>query len=260
MVSGYNAASFLADLRQLISTPSDAEFDKLFGSIYHEMTKASKCVEPVVDSTAWEEFCVEVQGADKSHMAQHPEYHDDAEALGVLGKIALSLPATEDDLKAIEEVDSVKISTPGGTWVPKMPNGEAANKVDLMVTIPGEPRVQRAHCLDADKCVVMRRAGDTLSFVTEEPSPHTSSTMSYTLWCTKSDDGEFKIVRPGTACFTGIPVASKFNVFFAMNKYFQEFADEESLVRPRGELRKSLQTWLESEGVKDNQIWALQSN
>jgi hypothetical protein len=260
MTTEYTISELFTDFQKAQGL-SDADFDQSIRAIKENLKRTPKCVEPQVDGSPWNEFCREVQGADQSDMKQHHEYHDDAEALDILQEIALTLPATEDTLKGLDHVEKVTISTPTWSSVPTTPSGDKCHKVDFMVRIPGEPRVQRAHCVDFSKCRMARRANDAVSFVTDEPSPHESSTMSFTLWCSKSE-GEYTLVRPGTACFTGTQVGTTFNWFYGVNGLINGIDDPEiedtEVDTRRTNLRNNLKNWMESPDFVEGRIWALQ--
>jgi hypothetical protein len=260
----YGGAELIEDLRILQALASNGEvFDAKVCSVVEawKNTEEMPC-QTATDDQAFQTFLRSgIPGAKADHHVKtHTELHGNQELFDQFTQICKTLDKTGslESVDALPFVDATKtrVEIVKGYGEP-VPNNV---KITFQATTTGLQQQKACDVSPLETQMVLRNGVPAL--VTEQSSPYFTHEWSATVWCSHSihcKDGfwrpKFKMCRPGTMCFTGTPVASKFNPCPALIGYVRDLL-EPGLTLRRSRIQTSLGTYLEDMDTTGT-VWCL---
>jgi len=264
----------LEDFNTLLTFTDPNDFNACVSQIVSKWNTAPTRPRPDA-SVIWSEFCAKYPEASVSHMADHPAVTNDVDCVNILYKIfeRHQMPLTEDEIKEVNvEFDNKHVvnaqvvltkDIPKTNWSQPAPHN---NRLEYTIVCTKQSP-QAADLFEPSKCTLVWRhtSGNkkSIGLLTDEPSTKHTYILKASIWLTLSDDNKYTYYSPGTSCFTGQNIGSKFNPLAAFPNYNKEinsyeFTDAQKEIK-REKFSRQLTEYV-NDVEKSGQMWALDAN
>ena len=265
----------LEDFNNLLTFTDPDDFNDCVSQIVSKWNTAPTRPRPDA-SVIWSEFCAKYPEASVSHIADHPAVINNPDAVNILRKIFKrhQMPLTEDEIKEVKVkfdnkyvVNAQVVLTkdiPTTNWSQPAPNN---NRLEYTIVCTKQSP-QAADLFEPSKCSLVWRhtSGNkkSIGLLTDEPSTKHTYILKASIWLTLSHDNKYTYYSPGTSCFTGQNIGSKFNPLAAFPNYNKEindpkFTDAQKEIKQK-KLYRELKEYVNDVEKSGGKMWALDAN